>query len=90
MAALKQCELCGMVFEAEHGNSRQCPECAKYIKGTMGHRFRYDNPRHPELYEQALAKRNYARYKDTIVAEGYADRQRAKTLAAIPKIDTTL
>lgn len=50
----------------------------------------YDNPSNTNAYEIALRARWNKRYRDTIVAEGYADRQRQETLRRVPKIEPHL
>jgi hypothetical protein len=41
-------------------------------------------------YEQKLLRRNVENYRDTIVAIGYADRQRAATLRLVGRVNTEL
>lgn len=91
MQRIKECYICGTPFIAHHAAKRMCPECTEVIKGNRGKRVHeYDNPKDREAYEKDLRRRMTERYHDTIVADGYADRQRARTLETVGKIDTTL
>ena len=89
---LKECDICGSPFEAVHGNKRLCDECLGFIRHNQGvaRSIVYSNPGDIEAYERGLRRRNIENHRDTIIAEGYADRQRAKTLAGVEKIKTTL
>ena len=91
---IKECCICGAPFEAHHGGKRICPECEEVItrnkRGFSKTPFRYAPPYDLVKYEQQTRKQNLEAYRDTIVAEGYADRQRAKTLARVEPIKTTL
>ena len=82
----KQCEYCGDWFESEHGNRQICPECKRECKRIRTPRM-HIGPTDVLAYERALRIRNTENHRDTIVAEGYADRQRAKTLALVSKIE---
>lgn len=88
----KVCEICGAEFIARHGNKRTCPACTQVISRGKGRKLprRYECPVDIEQYEERVRKQNIADYKDTIVAIGYADRQREKTLAMVGKIKVTL
>lgn len=89
---VKECKCCGQSFEAKHGNKQLCPDCEDVVLHHRGfaRSRQYDNPTDPEAYERALRKRNIERHKDNIIAEGYAERQRAKTLSIVSPIKTTL
>lgn len=88
----RPCNICGVVFTPRHGNARLCPSCREKQGKNMGFEFpiTYDNPIDAEQYEYRLRKRNYERFKDTIVAEGYATRQIAQTLKMVGKVRTEL
>lgn len=88
----KECVVCGTVFLSEHGNKRMCPECTTAIQQGKGRKLpkRYACPEDIEQYEEKVRRRNIAEYKDTIVAIGYADRQRAETLNMVGKVRTEL
>lgn len=92
MSYEKVCDVCGAEFISRHGNKRLCPECTDALQHGKGRGLprSYDTPADMESYEQKLRKRNIAKYKDTIVAIGYADRQRAKTLGMVGKVRTEL
>jgi len=88
----RECYICGKTFIAYHGSKRMCPECSEVI---LHHKRRniphlYDNPKDREAYEKDLKRRMTERHKDTIIADGYADRQMARTLERAGKIKTTL
>ena len=89
---LKECIYCGNQFEPDSGYRRMCPECYDVVMKNRGRRcsYMYSGPVNVEAYEYKLRQRNIEAHQDTIVAEGYADRQRAKTLSTISKIKTTL
>ena len=74
----KVCQICGAEFIARHGNKRLCPECYEITTRGKGRNLprRYACPVDIELYEEKVRKQNIADHKDTIVAIGYADRQR--------------
>lgn len=88
----KQCDYCGNWFEPKHGGKKMCPECTQVIQRHKGRNLprMYSGPTDVPSHERAVRERCIQRVKDTIVAEGYADRQRAKTLSMVTKIDTTL
>ena len=88
----KVCEICGAEFIAQHGNKRTCPTCTQVISKGKGRHLprRYECPVDIEQFEARVRQKNIADYKDTIVAIGYADRQREKTLAMVGKVKVTL
>ena len=88
----KTCTICGMDFVAKHGNKRTCPTCTQVISRGKGRKLprRYECPVDIEQYEARVRQQNIADYRDTIVAIGYADRQRAQTLAMAGKVNTEL
>lgn len=86
----RECSLCGQMFLPRHGSKTICPECDDIIKRHKRPTYEYDSPKDFTQYEYLLRKRNIENHKDTIVAEGYADRQRARTLARVEPIKTTL
>ena len=91
---IKECAVCGKDFKARHGNNTICPECAAVcIKNQRRHI--------PNSYEPKLKFDEYelhiklnaierAKHNDEIVAEGYAERQIAKTLEMVEPIKTEL
>ena len=88
----KECKVCGIRFISQHGNNTLCPECREAILHNKGRGLprTYDNPSNTNAYEIALRARWNKRYRDTIVAEGYAERQRQETLRSVPKIEPHL
>ena len=88
----KTCQICGAEFIARHGNKRLCPECYEITTRGKGRNLprRYACPVDIELYEEKVRKQNIADYKDTIVAIGYADRQREQTLQMVGKVKVEL
>lgn len=88
----RACTVCGQMFTPEHGNKRICPDCSEVIHGNKGRHLprQYETPEDLEQYEAAVRKRYMSRYKDTIVAIGYAERQREQTLKMVGKVKTEL
>ena len=89
---LRECTICGAEFAAEKGYKKMCPECTNAIQRNKGRRLprEYEAPSDIESYEKDVRKRYMKRYRDTIVAEGYAERQRAGTLSMVGKVRTEL
>lgn len=88
----KVCQICGAKFIAKHGNKQMCPECFEITNKGKGRNLpkRYECPVDIEQYETRIRQKNIADYKDTIVAIGYAERQRAETLKMAGKVKTEL
>lgn len=88
----KVCQICGAEFIAQHGNKRMCPECYEVTNRGKNRHLprRYECPVDIEQYEARVRQQNIADYKDTIVAIGYADRQRAETLRMVGKVKVEL
>ena len=88
----KQCVICGAMFVPQHGNSRQCPECVEALQKGKGRGLPrdYDAPSDLETYERRIRERYMERYRDSIVAIGYAERQREATLKMVGKVRTEL
>lgn len=88
----KICVVCGTAFIADHGNKRMCSECREVIYHNRNRQLprSYDAPKNTEAYEHDLRERNVRRFRDTIIAIGYADRQRAQTLKMVGKVKVTL
>ena len=84
--------MCGKVFTPPHGNRKLCAACRERQGRNMGFEFpiTYDNPADIEQYEYKLRKRNIESFRDRIVATGYAERQKAKTLEMVGKVRTEL
>ena len=88
----KVCQICGAEFIARHGNKRMCPECVEVLHGNKGRHLprRYACPEDIEQFEARVRQQNIADYKDTIVAIGYADRQREQTLQMVGRVKVEL
>ena len=88
----KVCSVCGAHFIAEHGNKRICPECVEVLHGNKGRHLprQYETPGDLEQYEADVRRRYMERYKDTIIAIGYAERQMADSLRKAGKVRTEL
>ena len=89
---LKECTVCGAEFAPVHGNKKMCPECTNAIQRNKGRRLprEYEAPSDLETYERQIRERYMERYRDSIVAIGYADRQREQTLKMVGKVKTDL
>lgn len=88
------CEICGRTYKPARKDQRTCAseECTRERKRLYAIRKLHEG-------EYRARKRDYMRRKraqepqkkkDTIVAIGYADRQRANTLAMVGKIKVEL
>jgi len=88
----RPCTMCGTVFTPPHGNRKLCPVCREKQGRNLGFEYpiTYDNPTDIEQYEYKLRKRNMESFRDRIVATGYAERQKAKTLEMVGKVRTEL
>lgn len=84
----RPCTMCGTVFTPPHGNRKLCPVCREKQGRNLGFEYpiTYDNPTDIEQYEYKLRKRNIERFRDRIVATGYAERQKAKTLEMVGRV----
>ena len=92
----KECSVCGKQFNAKHGNATMCPECRKVVTQGNGRNYlrvytigtRYNQ----NLYELHIRQNaiERAKHNDSIVGEGYAERQIADTLSKVEKIKTEL
>lgn len=81
------CPICGTTFMPRRFDQVSCgaEECKyKWKHRNSADRNRKRRRRRKEQFEP------YQWKGDTIVAIGYADRQREQTLSMVPKIDTTL
>lgn len=83
----KECEICGRMFKPGKIDQRTCasPECIHELRRRNALRW------HKEHYAAKQESRQKREVKeDTIVAIGYADRQRAETLKMAGKVRTEL
>jgi Bacteriophage Lambda NinG protein. len=95
----KICEICGKEFVPRRRDQRCClaPECTKERQRRTQREYRkrnyakvLENNRKTMKARREREKRKKESKKDTIVAIGYADRQRAETLAMAGKVRTEL
>ena len=96
----RRCIICGKEYIPKRSDQRCClaPECMKERQRLNRIEYRQKNyGRVLENNRRAMGKRRAERYlaehppkEDTIVAIGYADRQRAQTLAMAGKVNTEL
>ena len=94
------CEICGAEYIPRRFDQRTCAsaECKKARQRLNYLEYRKNNYAAVlETNRRSMAKRREERMRekdppkqDTIVAIGYADRQRAKTLAMAGKVNTEL
>ena len=89
---MKECTVCGIQYKPTHGNQRVCPECKTILYRNKGRNLpsSYEAPTDVHDYESKVRRRWADRFEDNIVADGYADRQRANTLSLVPKIRVEL
>lgn len=91
---IKECEVCGCMFETIDGRKRQCDDCLNWKK-TIGHKEiglsvsrSWNNL---AAKEWAIKQRFEEKERtSTIVGEGYAERQIADTLRLVGKVKTEL
>lgn len=90
----RTCKYCGRTFIPTHPNNQLCSvECKRARRRITQLEWQQEN-----AFKYADQKRDYMRrYRegattkpDTIIGEGYAERQIAKTLSMVPKINTEL
>ena len=95
----RRCEICGKEYIPKRSDQRTClaPECMKERQRRNYLEYRRKNYAAVlETNKRCMAKRREekrrkeAQGRDTIVAIGYADRQRKKTLAMAGKVRTEL
>ena len=96
----RPCEICGAMFKPGRIDQRTCgsPECKHERLRRSQTKWREKNYAHViEANRRAMAKKRKEREqekrppkKDTIVAIGYADRQRAETLKLAGRVNTEL
>ena len=91
----RACEICGRMYTPGRIDQRTCasPECVRERKRAYGIRKTNEGGYKARKRAYMQRKREPEVYKpkpDTIVAIGYAERQREKTLAMVGKIKVTL
>lgn len=88
----RPCSVCGKVFTPPHGNRKLCDDCRIRISHNLGLDWAvtYEGPTNVEEYERRLEKQNREKHRDTIIAIGYADRQREQTLKMVGKVKVEL
>lgn len=84
----RKCIVCGEEFIPFRIDQKTCAskECKEEIKRQKRNEYRR------RMYNNAVrtSRKKRERKQDTIVGEGYAERQIAKTLASVEKIRTEL
>ena len=94
--SIKECSVCGKKYNAKHGNNTMCPECRKVVTNGNGRNipnvYRLSPRYNQNLYELHIRQNaiERAKHNDSIVGEGYAERQIADTLSKVEKIKTEL
>lgn len=91
----RPCEICGKMYKPGRIDQRSCgsKECQKAINRLYKTEWRQRNLNAAREKNKAhmRKKRNWREPKpDTIIGEGYAERQMAKTLAMVGHIKTEL
>lgn len=91
---IKECRRCHKIYTSKSGNTLFCPECneikrgnySRHKPGTYSPNFNVD------LYELHIKMNaiERAKHNDSIVGEGYAERQIADTLSKVEPIKTEL
>ena len=96
----RRCIICGKEYIPKRSDQRCClaPECMKERQRL--NRIEYRRTHYASVLEsnrKSMAKRRAEKYlaehppkEDTIVAIGYADRQREQTLRIVGKVKVTL
>lgn len=96
----RRCEICGEEYTPRRSDQRCClnPDCTKERQRL--NRIEYRRKNYAKVLEsnrKAMAKKRAEKYiaehppkEDTIVAVGYADRQRANTLRMVGKVKVEL
>ena len=85
----RHCEICGAEYMPYRGNQRTCgsAECVREMRRQNAREWQ----KHHYKEKREMIKRACIEVKpDTIVAIGYADRQREQTLAMAGKVKVEL
>ena len=94
--SIKECSVCGKKYNAKHGNNTMCPECRKVVVTGNGRNcprvYTIGPVVNQNLYELHIRQNaiERAKHNDSIVGEGYAERQIADTLSKVEPIKTEL
>lgn len=84
----KICEVCLREFIPRGGRQRMCAECRKSVNNYKSDKRRYAvNDADARLRMNAAIR---ARHNESIIGEGYAERQMKKTLLMAGKVRTEL
>jgi len=93
----RTCDICGKMFHPTNWNQRLCtdPKCKEEGKKMRMKKWRVENPDIKRKNAIKARQRREEQTKrvpkpDTIVAIGYADRQREQTLRMVGKVRTEL
>lgn len=89
------CVICGKTFIPFRSDQKTCgePECVKLNRQSAARDYRRRNYRKTLENNRRCMERKRKNYKpkpDTIVAIGYADRQKAETLRMAGKVEPHL
>lgn len=87
----RQCAVCGKTFIPGRHNQMSCgdPVCVRKYKNRNNNQYRKIHCRKKDGYRQNTREKREPK-PDTIVAIGYADRQREETLKMAGKVRTEL
>ena len=90
----RQCVICGKVFVPTRKNEILCsdPACkkARHRQKIEAYKPKHNAARKRQREEAKLIKEHRKPKPDTIVAIGYADRQKAETLRMAGRVDPHL
>lgn len=91
----RACEICGRMYKPSRINQRTCasPECTRERKRICASKKQNEGTykaRKRDYMRRLRTPEPYVPKPDTIIAIGYADRQKAKTLAMVGKVNTEL
>lgn len=91
----RACEICGRMYRPSRADQRTCAsvECVRERKRLYAAKKKLDGEyvaRKREYDRKRRSQKTLEPKKDTIVAIGYADRQRAETLSMVGKVKVEL
>lgn len=92
--APRECQICGKIYIPGRIDQKTCasPECTRerHRQYAIKHKTGEVRDRKCEYMRRQRAPQLYETKPDTIVAIGYADRQREQTLQMVGKVKVTL
>ena len=82
----KHCSICGELFLAKHSKQHICykAECRNEAYRIRQQKYRERNT--AAIRERKSEQKKSEEVKDTIIAIGYAERQKAQTLKMVGKV----